>query len=165
MIDFMENHSIVPAFVPVANALAGGITTEVVSLENYSQATLIVNTGAYQDTGVSNLVKIVASTDTTASGTNMAFRWRAMPYTTSVDLWTTLTAVGSGGYNFSVNQTASDGLWYATVTAEEVAAALTDAKFVFASIAQTADKTITAGGIWILSDPRYSQDIPPTVIV
>jgi len=76
--DFLFDHHIVPAFVPVADAFAGGITTEAVSLANYRRATLVILTGAREDTGISNLVTVDACT-TAAGGTTaaMAFNWRA----------------------------------------------------------------------------------------
>lgn len=163
-IDFLENHMIVPAFVPVADAFDSGITTEVVSLKNYSQATLVVITGAIEDAGISNLVTMSASTNATASGTAMAFRQRTQPYTTAIDTWTALTASTSAGYNAAAAFPAADVVWYFTVTADEVGSALENADFVFATIAETVNKTITAGGIWILSGPRYPQAIPETVI-
>lgn len=163
--DFLFNHHIVPAFVPVADAFASGIDTEAVSLANYRRATLVVITGAVEDSGVSNLVTIEACTSAAGAGaTAMAFQYRAMQYSTSADTWGALTAATSSGYNFSDNNAVANAVWMAEVTADEVASALDGASFVQAAIAETADKTITAGGIWILSEPRYCQDIPFTAI-
>lgn len=163
--DFLSNHQIVPAFVPVADAFAGGINTEVVSLRDYRRATLIIQTGAIEDANISNIVTIIASTSATASGTDMAFVQRAQQYSTSVDLWTSTTASVATGFNFATNNAVANAVWFAEVTAAEVQAALAGADFVFAAIAETANKTITASGIWILSEPRYPQDVPLTAIV
>lgn len=163
--DFLFDHHIVPAFVPVADAFAGGITTEAVSLANYRRATLVVLTGAREDTGISNLVTIEACT-TAAGGTTaaMAFAYRALAYTTSNDVWSALALATSSGYNFASNNTAANVAWFAEVTAEDVAAAVASGKFVRAVIAETANKTITACGFWILSEPRYPQAIPVQAI-
>lgn len=163
--DFLFDHHLVPAFVPVADAFSGGITTEAVSLSNYRRATLVVLTGAREDTGISNLVTVEACT-TAAGGTTaaMAFNWRAQRYSTTVDTWSALTAATSSGYNFAANNTAANVVWFLEVTAEDVAAAVPGAQFVRAAIAETANKTITAAGLWILSEPRYPQSIPVQAI-
>lgn len=159
--DFLFDHHIVPAFVPVADAFASGITTEAVSLSNYRRATLVMPTGAREDTGISNLVTVEACT-TAAGGTTaaMAFNWRVQRYSTTVDTWSALTAATSAGYNFASNNTVANVVWYLEVTAEDLAAAVAGAQFVRAVIAETANKTITACGLWILSEPRYPQSIP-----
>ena len=162
--DFLFDHHIVPAFVPVADAFSGGLTTEAVSLENYRKATLVVLTGAIEGAN-SNLVTIEASDDASGSNTTaMAFRYRAQQYSTTVDTWGSLTAATSSGYNFASNNAVANAVWFAEVLAEEVEAAQAGATFVRAVIAETADKTCTAGGLWILSGPRYMQSVPLTAI-
>lgn len=163
--DFLFDHHIVPAFVPVADAFAGGITTEAVSLANYRRATLIVLTGAIEDSGISNVVTIDACT-TAAGGTTaaMAFYWRLMPYTTSVDTWTSLALVAATGKNFATASAVANTVWMAEVTADEVAAAVSGGLFVRAAIAETVNKTITAAGLWILSEPRYASGVPVQAI-
>ncbi len=166
--DFLEDHHIVAAFYPVADAFDDSGTTlitDYVSLENYTVATLLVVTGAVEDAAVSNLVTIRASDDNAGNSTTaMAFRHRVVASSTTVDVWGALTAATSSGFNFSDPNSAANTMWYATVTAAEVISAQTDAKFIAATIAETVDKTITAGGIWILSKPRYPQALPLTAI-
>ncbi len=163
--DFLFDHHIVPAFVPVADAFSGGITTEAVSLANYRRATLIILTGAREDTGISNIVTIDACT-TAGGGTTapVAFNWRSMPYSTTVDTWTALTAAAATGYNFAVNNTAANTVWMAEISIDDVIGAVPAARFIRAAIAETANKTITAAGLWILSEPRYPQSIPVQAI-
>lgn len=165
MIDFLENTHIIPAFVPVADAFAGGLTTEAVGLANYQQATLVISTGAVEDANISNLVTLEACTAADGTGnTAMAFRWRAMRYSTTVDTWSALTAATSSGYNFASNNAVANTVWYATVSADEVGAAVDGGDFIRAVVAETANKTITASGLWILSGARYPQDIPVSAI-
>lgn len=163
--DFLFDHHIVPALVPVADAFAGGVTTEAVSLANYRRATLVIMTGAREDTGISNLVTIDACT-TAAGGTTapVAFSWRAQRYSTTVDTWSELTAAASTGYNFAVNNTAANVVWFIEVDVADVIAAVPNARFVRGAIAETANKTITAAAFWILSEPRYPQSIPVQAI-
>lgn len=163
--DFLSDHHIVPAFVPVADAFAAGLTTEAVSLAKYRRATLIIITGAIEDTGISNIVTVEACTAADGTGNvAMPFKHRTQLYSTTVDAWSALTAALAAGYNFSDNNTVANVVWMLEVTAEEVGAAVDGAEFVRAVIAETADKTITAGGIWILSEPRYAGSIPVTAI-
>lgn len=164
--DFLFDHHIVPALVPVADAFAGGVNTEAVSLANYRRATLVVLTGAIEDAGISNLVKFQACTAADGTGaTDMAFVKRTLPYTTSVDTWGALGEAASTGFNFAAATPAANAVWMAEVTADEVAAALDGAMFLRANIAETANKTVTAAAFWILSEPRYPQPVPVGAIV
>jgi len=165
--DYLYNHHMVSAFVPKADAFLGGIDTDYVSLANYRRATLIIHTGAIEDTAISNLVTFNASDDNSGSNrTAMAWVRRFSASSATVDLWETLTAVAAAGYNFANRSDASaDDIWVGEVTADEVEAAQADAQFVNATIAETVDKTITASGMWHLSEPRFVQDIPVTAII
>ncbi len=164
--DLLSRMMIVPAVLPLADAFAAGATSEAVSLRDYYRATLIMITGAIEDTGISNLVTLEACTAADGTGhVAMAFRRRFSLYSTTVDTWGALTAAAATGYNFAVAAPAANAVWMAEVTADEVGNAVAGATFVRAIIAETADKTITAGGIWILSEPRYPGALPQTVIV
>ena len=165
MNDLISNFQIAAAFYPVADAFAGGITTDAVSLALYRRATLVVSTGAIEDAGISNLVTVEACT--TAAGANntaMAFRSRVSLSSTTVDTWSALTARAATGNNFALANAVANAIWFLEVTADEVAAAVAGGKFVRAVIAETANKTITASGIWILSEPRHPGATPLTAI-
>lgn len=165
--DFLFDHHVVAAFYPVADAFAAGIDTDVVSLRDYRRATLLIFTGAVEDAAISNLVTFNACTDNAKTGaTAMAWRRRFCLSSTTVDAWEALTAVAAAGYNFADRSDAgvNNAMWAGEVVAEEVSAALAGAAFVYATIAETADKTLTAGGIWILSEPRFPQEVPLTAI-
>ena len=161
MQDLLASHHIAAAFYPVADAFAGGITTDAVSLANYRRATLVVMTGAIEDANISNLITVEACT--TAAGANntaMAFRSRFSASSTTVDTWSALTARTSAGNNFATASAVANTIWYLEVMAEEVAAAVSGGLFVRAVIAETANKTITAGGLWILSGARLAGATP-----
>lgn len=166
--DLLSHAHLVAALYPVADAFAGGVDTDVISLRDYQRATLIVMTGAIEDSGISNLVTVNACTDNAKTGaTAMAFRSRRCLSSTTVDTWGALTARTSSGHNFA---TASGGavannIWMLEVTADEVAAALSGAAFVYATIAETANKTITAAALWILTEPRYPGAVPQSAII
>lgn len=164
--DLLSRMMIVPAVIPVADAFAAGINSEAVSLRDFQRATLIIQTGAIEDAGISNLVTVEACTDAAGTGaTAMAFRRRVQRYSTTVDTWGALTAAAATGYNFALANAVANAVWMLEVTADEVQAALSGAMFVRAVIAETANKTITASGLWILSEARYPGALPQTVIV
>jgi len=165
--DFLSDHHIVAGIYPVADAFAGGTNTDVISLKNYRRASLLVCTGAVEDADISNLVTVKACTAAAGTGaTAMAFHHRTCLSSTTVDTWGALTYSASTGYNFADG--ASNGvanvMWFVEVTADEVQNALANADFVRFDIAETTDKTITAGAIIILSDPRYPGAVPLTAI-
>ena len=163
--EILSDHMIVPAIIPVADAFSGGIATEAVSLRDFARASLVIMTGAIEDAGISNLVTLEACTAADGTGaTAIPFRRRTLRYSTTVDTWGALTDVASTGYNFALANAVANAVWYACVTAAEVEAALPGATFLRASIAETANKTITAAGLWILTGARYPQAVPPTVI-
>ncbi|KKL06143.1 hypothetical protein LCGC14_2598970 [marine sediment metagenome] len=166
--DFLMDHHIVSAFEVKADAFLGGIDTDSVSLRDYDQATLVIFTGAIEDAAISNLVTFKASTDNAQAGaTAMAWHRRDSLSSSTVDAWGDLTAVAAAGFNFAdvVATGVANAIWYGSVTAAEVQAALADAEFVHATIDETVDKTITAGGLWILSKARYPGMTPKTAIV
>lgn len=163
--DFLEHHHIVTAVVPVGDAFVSGagIDTESVDMTNYRAATLVIITGAIEDSGISNLVTFEASTDNAQTGaTEVNWRRRTQLFATqSVDTWGALTAVvAATGYNFSVNNAVANAVWYGTVLAEEMESALPGGNWLSARIENTVSKTITAGAIWILEGPRYGGAIP-----
>ena len=94
----------------------------------------------------------------------MAFRSRVSLSSTTVDTWSALTARAATGYNFALANAVANAIWSLEVTASEVAAAFAGAYFVRVVIAETANKTITAGGLWILSEPRFPNSIPVQAI-
>jgi len=160
--DFLHDHHLVPVIVPVADAFAGGVTSDVISMANYGRCTFVVITGAIEDTGISNVVTVNSCDDTTPSTTTaIAFTYRAMQWSTSADTWGAQTAATSSGYNFASNNTVANTVWLVEVDAEDLSG--TD-QFVQLAIAETANKTITAGVIAILSDPRYPQEVPVSAI-
>lgn len=164
--DFLYDHHIVSLFPPVADAFAGGIDSDVICLRDYRRATCVIQTGAIEDTGISNLITVLACTDASKTGaTAMAFVRRFGVGSTSDDSIEALATVASSGYNFADrSDAAANNLWIIEVTAEEVSAALANADFFHLTIAETANKTITAGGLCILSEPRYPQSTPLTAI-
>lgn len=168
MLDFLFDHHVVQGIVPVADAFAGGVSTDVLNLKNYGGVAFIITTGAIEDAGISNLVTVEACDDVTPSNTvAMPFYRRSLQWSTSNDTWATTepTLVTAAGYNFTVNNAVANAIHIAEVTAEMVEQAAAGYEYVRLTIAETANKTITAGVLAILCRPRYQQALPLTAIV
>lgn len=152
--------------VPVADAFAGGVSTDVVSLKNYKRATFVIITGAIEDANISNLCKVQACDDVTPSNTtDMAFYRQSSQWSTTVDTWGAVALAASTGYNFMSNNAVANAIHIAEVTSDMVESAAAGYEYVRLNIAETANKTITACVLVILSEPRFGQDAPVSVIV
>ncbi len=167
MRDFLSSGGmIVQALIPLADAFAGGVTLEAVRLRDFEHAALIIQTGAIEDAGISNIVTLEASDDAAGTAvTTVGFRSRIQLYSTTVDAWSALTVRAATGYNFAAASPVANAVWYAEVSAAEVAAAQAGANFLRAKVAETVNKTITASAFWLLWNGRYPGAIPPGVIV
>jgi len=163
--DFLADHHVVMGLYPVADAFAGGVSTDVISMKNYRRATFIVMTGAIEDAGISNLVTVEACSNAAAGATTaVAFKSRTQLSSTTVDTWGALTDRASTGYNYAVANAVANAVWVAEVTADQLEAAAPGYPFVRLTIAETANKTITACVVCILSEPRYGTGTPVTAI-
>ena len=163
--DLLFDHHIVQGIVPVADAFAGGVSTDVVSLKDYNRVTFIIITGAIEDSGVSNLCKVQACDNTTPSNTtDIPFYRNSLSWSTTVDTWGALALAPSTGYNFTVNAAVANAVHIATVTSDMVEANAAGYPFVRLNIAETVNKTITATVLILLTEPRNPQAIPVTAI-
>jgi hypothetical protein len=159
-----ENH-FVQGLVPVADAFAGGVSTDVVSMKNYNRVTFIIITGAIEDSGISNVCKVQACDDVTPSNTtDITFYRNSQQWSTTVDTWGALALAASTGYNFTSNNAVANAVHIATVTSDMVESQAPGYEYVRLNIAETANKTITATVLIMLSEPRYGQAVPLTVI-
>lgn len=164
-VPILFDHHIVQGLVPVADAFAGGVSTDVISLADYGRVTFVIITGAIEDAGVSNLCKVQGCSNAAASATtDMTFHRQSLPWSTTVDTWAARAEAPSTGYNFTLNNAVANAVHIAEVTADMVKAQ-TGYDFVRLNIAETVNKTITAAVLVILSEPRYPQAIPVTAIV
>jgi hypothetical protein len=165
--DFLSDHHIVAGIYPVADAFAGGASTDIINMENYRRCTFLVITGAVEDAAVSNLVTVDACDNVTPSNTAAcAFKHRQCVSSATVDTWSALTTAASTGYNFSnhADMGVNNTMWLVEVTGADLEDAAAGYEFVRLTIAETVNKTILAGVIAILSDPRYPQAIPVSAI-
>jgi hypothetical protein len=163
--DFLWGKHVVQGIVPLANAFAGGVASDIVSMKDYNRVTWIIITGAIEDAGISNVVTVSACDDATpTNATAMPFYHRSLQWSTSADTWGALALAAAAGYNLTVNNAVANAVHLVTVTGPMVEEAAAGYEFVRLNIAETADKTITAAVICILDEARYPQAIPLTAI-
>jgi hypothetical protein len=163
--DFLWGKHVVQGIVPVADAFAGGVSSDVVSLKDYNRVTWLIITGAIEDTGVSNIVTVDACDDTTPTNTTaMPFYHRTLSWSTTVDTWGALTLAAAAGYNLTDNASVANAVHLVTVTGDMVGSAAPGFEYARLTIAETVNKTITAAVLVILDEARYPQAIPLTAI-
>lgn len=149
------------AVVPAADAYAAGITSDVFNMANFHAGAFVIQQGAIEDSGISNLVKVLSADDTTPSNTSaIGFRYRL--YVASTDTWGAEGTATSSGYNFNAASAVSNGIHVVYFTADEVRAAA-GYSYVQLSIAETANKTVTAGVTFYGLEGRYHGTPPGAV--
>jgi len=148
------------ALDPVADAYAGGATTDVFNMANFHNGAFVMVQGAIEDAGISNIVTLLACDDATPSNSStMAFRHRS--YTASTDAWAAMLTAAAAGYNFNSNNAVANGIHVVEFSASEVFADGGNGYgYVQLSIAETANKTVTAGILFIGLDPRHNDGTP-----
>lgn len=145
--------------VPAADRYAGGVLTDVFCMQDFHAGAFIMQQGAIEDSGISNLVTVLACDDTTPSNTaTVAFRRQT--FTDSTKAWAAFGNVAATGYNFNVNNAVSNGIHVVWFTASEVNAAANGYEYVQLSIAETVNKTVTAGVLFLGLRGRYHTDTP-----
>lgn len=147
------------AITPVADAYAGGVTSDVFCMENFHAGAFVMHQGAIEDAGISNLVTVLACDNTTPSNT-AAMTFRRQSFTDSTKAWAAFANVASTGYNFNSNNAVSNGIHIVWFTSDEVAAANSAYEYVQLSVAETANKTVTAGCLFLGLRGRYHTDTP-----
>jgi hypothetical protein len=150
------------ALVPVADAYAGAVTTEVYNMEHFHAGAFVIAQGAIEDSGASNIVTLLACDNATPSTTStMVFRSRA--WVNSTDVWGALTSRTATGVNFNNAVAVADGIYTVEFTADEVYADGNNGyTYVQLAIAETVNKTVTACVLFLGLNPRYPAAIPPT---
>lgn len=159
-----EINKVVNAVIPVADAFATAVTTDVVNLENYGKCTFIIATGA--TTTANGVVTVNAGISAASCATAIAFKYRtqinAVPPAAASDLPSALTAAAVTG--FSMTASKAGGLYIIEVDADVVAAAGTAYNHCSCTVTEVTNDPQTACIVAILSEPRYPQDILVTAI-
>jgi len=161
-----EVNKVVNIVIPVADAFAGSVTSDVVNMENYKKCTFIIATGATSnDTGT---VTVGAGTSSTGAATAIAFKYRTQVASTGActlaggDVPSALTDATSTG--FVMTAAKIGGLYIIEVDASTVAAGLTNADHCAITVTEDGSSGVTACVLAILSEPRYPQAVLDTAI-
>jgi len=162
MMDFLHDHHIVSVKYPVADALAGTLTTDYISLANYRRATFLVHTGVATSGTADATITILAASAAAGTGAGaVAFRSRVCASSTTVDTWGASTATASTG----LTMTAGSNYMYACeVSADDIEGADAGNPFVALKSVESTNDPVVAGVICILSEPRYPGLVPVTAI-
>jgi len=159
-----EGNKVVNAVIPVADAFATAVSTDVVDMADYKRCTFIVATGA---TSTANgIITVLAGVSNASCTTAIIFKYRtqiaAVPPAAGSDVPSALTAAAVTG--FSMTASKAGGLYIIEVDVREVAAAGTNFDHVKLTVTEVTDAPQTACIIAILSQPRYPQGVLKTAI-
>jgi 1,2-phenylacetyl-CoA epoxidase PaaB subunit len=114
---FSQNYHVVPLLYPIADALAGTVTTDIIDMSNAKSCTFYVMLGARTGTTADTVLSVEACDDTSASNTSaIAFKSRRCAAT---DVWSALTNRTSSGFT----TTTADSQMYAVEVDEDMLAA------------------------------------------
>ena len=160
--DFLTNAHIVNGLYPVADAFAGTMTTDYVSVENYNRVGFLVHTGDATAGTADGVITVLAAT--AAAGTNataIAFQSRVCLSSTTVDTWGAQTSTAAAGLTMTAVDNAA---YWCEVTAADVAAGFAAADFVALLVTEDTNDPIVAGVTIFLLDPRYPGAVPISAI-
>ena len=147
-----ENCKIVLGGPPV-DINSTGMDGDYVKFENYNHLTVIVQLGV---TGAATTLTMEKDADGSGAGTAMAFNYRYED-TDSGDTLETVAAATSSGIACSTN----DEVFY--VVEMDAAECGSSYPFVRACLSDPSAATL-ASICYILSEPRYAQETPPTAL-
>lgn len=151
-----ERNHIVKGIDPVADAFAGTVTTDVVSMKNHSKAVFLVYKGAGA-TGTSTIT-VEACDDFTPSNTT-AIPFRSRRCANSGDTQGDVTARAAAG--FATTAGASE-VYVIEVNAEDLAG--TGYSNVRLKAVEVANDPVTGGVAIILADPTFARATQDTAI-
>lgn len=140
---------------PVADAFAGTVYSDVVSMRNYKTCEFIIYKGVGA-TGTSTIT-VQACSDTTPSARSaVAFRYQAC---TANDTWGAITEATSAGFNTTAG---SSQLYRIFVDASVLAEV--GYEFVQLKAVEVVDSAVLGGIAIQLHEPRFEKEIPITAI-
>lgn len=159
--DFLSDHHVVPIHAYSSDYTAA--TQDAICLADYGRVTFFIMAGGTNGDTSTLTVKAYTS-NAVSGGTAMAFNYRtcsaaANPATS--DTWSALTAATSSGIALTAT---TYKCWAIEVTAEEAAAALAGADYVYLSYAD-GGSALTGCCFAVLSEPKNAGSVPVTAIV
>lgn len=164
-LQWSEENKVVNAVIPVADAFAGDVTSDVVDMADYKRCTFIVATGA--TSAALNTITVLAGVSNSSCATAIIFKYRtqigAVPPAANSDVPSALTDATTAG--FAMTAAKAGGLYIIEVDAREVAAAGTNFDHVAVLVTEDGGSVAqTACVLAILSQPRFPQGVLKTAI-
>lgn len=160
--DFLFNHHKVAGIYPVADFINVTGTTDIINMRDYRRATFCIDTGVSTG-GTSNAIItiLVNTTNTTVGAVAIPFRYKVCASSTTVDAWGASANATTAGFSMTAG---SNYKYICEVNAEEVLAALPGATWIYLLLTEVTNDPIVGGVDIILSEPRFPQPVPLTVI-
>lgn len=155
---FSERNLIISGIVPVADAFAGTVYSDIYDVSEAHQLTFIRYQGA-EATGTSTLTVEACSTITATATTAVTFRYRRVADTTASDVPGAVTAATTAGFTTTAG---GNQIYIIEVDASVIAA--TGYKYARLKSVESANDPVTGCLFAILSDLRLAQATPASMI-
>ena len=150
----IQPYHVVNALPPTADAFAGTVTTDVISMRSWNHCTFIIQYGE-GDTGQS-VITMEACNDITPSHTEaIPFGYRECM---SGDTFGAMEKVEASGFTTKAGSNKMVRIEVTSRTLPE------DKPYVRLKAVESADGPVNGGVVAILSNPRYGGDAPDTVL-
>ena len=150
------NH-IVNALPPVADAFSGTVYSDIINMKNYNHIQFIIQRGAASGAGTATIT-VEACDDVSASNVS------AVPFVhqdcVSGDTFGAITKVAATGF---LAASGANGIFKIDVDTEALLAS--GYSYIRLKSVEGVDFTYVGGIIAVLTEARFSQDIPDTAIV
>ena len=145
------------ALVPLANAFAGTVYTDVINCENYASVCFVLQKGV-GTTGTSTITAVPVSTNgASASGTAVGYDYSEI---TSTDVNPALTNVANTGFTTTAG---SNTLVVVEVDLDKIAAS--GYQYMRLAFVEVAAAAVLGGVLGIMYNPRYAGAGSPTQLV
>ena len=141
---------------PVADAFAGTVYSDIISMKNHNHAQFIIYKGAGA-TGTSTVTVEACSTNAAAATSAIPFNYQVIA---TGDTEGAYTACANTGF---VTNAAASELYKIEVDAEALLAS--GYEYVRLKMVESANDPVLGGILAILSEPRYDQAVQDTAIV
>jgi hypothetical protein len=151
-----EHNHVVKGIDAVADAFAGTVRTDVVSMKKHNKCTFLIHKGVGA-TGTSTITVNACDDFTPSNRTAIPFRYRRCA--NSADLQGALTAATSAGV---LTTAGSSEIYVVEVLAEDLGN--TGYPNVELTMVESVDSPVLGGIIIVLSEPTFAQAVQPTAI-
>lgn len=141
---------------PIADAFAGTVYSDIVSMRNYKTCEFLIYKGV-GTTGTSTITVQACDTVVPGNRSAVAFRYQTC---TSGDTWSAITEVANTGFATTAGSSQMYRIYVDASVLAEVGY-----EFVQLKAVEVADDPVLGGIAIQLSEPRFEKDAPVTAIV